>query len=136
MKRKQKNLYKTPTKTLVCHSPGKGRGLYASKTIRRGEVIECSPALLVPDAEKELLEKSFLKYYMFQTDDGKHYVVGAGYVAIANHSEEPNAEFDVTSETVTIRAIATIAKGREITVDYGWDESDWEAVGAPRSIRT
>lgn len=128
--------YKTPVKTMVRRSPGKGRGLFAVKPIRRGEVIESSPALRVPEHERNLLEESFLKHYMFQTDDGKYYVVGLGYVAVANHSDAPNAEFDVTEDRVVIRAVKSIPVGTEVTVDYGWDESDWEAVGVPRSLRT
>jgi len=130
--------YKCPLKIEVKRSPGKDRGVFATKVIRSGEVIEAGPALIVPKKDRKRLEDSFLKHYMFQTDDGQHYVVGMGYVAIANHSDEPNAAFDVTSDLVIIRALKHISAGKEITVDYGWDESDWEEIGGrakKRSVR-
>lgn len=128
-----KTKFKCPQKIEVRHSPGKGRGVFATANIRRGEVIEASPALMVPVKDINRLESSFLRHYMFQTDDGKHYVVGMGYVAIANHADEPNAEFDVTTDVVIVRAIKNIAPGKEVTVDYGWDESDWLDIGGPKS---
>ncbi len=117
--------FKCPEKIKVKHSAGKGRGIFATKAIRKGEVIEAAPALIVPKRSRKSLEASFLKHYMFQTDDGRDYVFGMGYVAIANHSDSPNAEFDVTSDLVIVRASRSIAAGQEITLDYGWDESDW-----------
>jgi len=121
--------FKTPTKIEVRHSPGKGRGVFAVKAIRTKEVIEVAPSLLVPRKDEKLLEASFLKHYMFQTDDGRHYVVGMGYVAIANHADDPNAAFDVIEDKVIVRAIKNIAIGKEVTVDYGWDESEWREIG-------
>jgi len=105
----RKSIFKCPPKLEVRHSPGKGRGVFATKSIRSGEVIEAAPALIVPQKDIQTLEASFLKHYMFQTDDGMHYVVGTGYVAIANHSDEPNAMFDVTTDVVLVRAIKSIA---------------------------
>lgn len=88
---------------------------------------------MVPKNDKSKLETSFLKHYMFQTDDGKFYVVGMGYVSIANHADQPNAEFDVTTDVVVVRAIKNIPPGKEITVDYGWDEADWLEIGSPKT---
>lgn len=124
--------FKCPEKIQVKHSAGKGRGIFATKKIRKGEVIESSPALIVPKRSRKSLEASFLKHYMFQTDDGRDYVLGMGYVAIANHSDTPNATFDVTSDMVTVRATCGIAVGQEITIDYCWDASDWSDIGGQK----
>lgn len=117
--------FKCPEKIKVKYSAGKGRGIFATKAIRKGEIIEAAPALLVPKKSRKTFERTFLQHYMFQTDDGQDYVLGMGYVAIANHSDQPNAEFDVTKDKVTLRATKAIAVGQEITLDYGWDEADW-----------
>jgi SET domain-containing protein len=121
--------FKCPEKIQVKYSKGKGRGIFAAKTIRKGEMIEAAPALLVPKKSRKPLEASFLKHYMFQTNEGHDYVLGMGYVAIANHSDSPNAEFDVTKDMVIVRAITGIKVGQEITLDYGWDDSDWSEIG-------
>lgn len=127
MKRPRKSPFKVPTKVTVRYSPGKGRGVFATRTIRKGEIIEAAPSLLVPPQDAKRIEASFLKHYIFQTDAGSDYVVATGYVAIANHADDNNAEFLVSREVSRIRAVRTIQKGEEVTVNYGWDEHEWPA---------
>ena len=130
MKRRRKSPFRVPTKVEIRYSPGKGRGVFATKTIRRGEVIEAAPSLLVPASDTKRIENSFLKHYIFQTDSGYDYVVATGYVAIANHDDHNNAEFHVSREVSTIKAVRTIRPGEEVTVDYGWNENEW-----PQAVR-
>lgn len=125
--------FKCPEKIKVKYSAGKGRGIFATESIRKGEIIEAAPALIVPKKSRKTFESTFLKHYMFQTDDGRDYVLGMGYVAIANHSDQPNAEFDVTSDMVTLRATRAILVGQEITLDYGWDDSDWSDISGQKA---
>jgi tRNA-specific adenosine deaminase 3 len=125
----RKPKFKIPTKVEVRYSPGKGRGVFATKPIRRGEAIEVAPSLMVPASDEARLAGSFLRHYLFQTDDGRHYVVAMGYVAIANHSDDANATFDITTEASTIRATKSIRVGQEVCVDYGWTEAEWHAMG-------
>lgn len=133
VKRRRKSPFKVPTKVEVRYSPGKGRGVFATRTIRRGEVIEAAPSLLVPSGDTKRIETSFLKHYIFQTDSGLDYVVATGYVAIANHAEDNNAEFHVSREVSKIKAVRTIRRGDEVTVNYGWSENEWpEGVQRPK----
>ncbi len=133
VKRRRKSPFKVPTKVEVRYSPGKGRGVFATRMIRKGEVIEAAPSLLVPGKDAERIESSFLKHYIFQTDSGLDYVVATGYVAIANHADDNNAEFHVSREVSKIKAVKTIRRGDEVTVDYGWSESEWpQGVSRPR----
>jgi SET domain-containing protein len=134
MKRRRKTPFKVPTKVEVRYSPGKGRGVFATKRIRRGEVIEAAPSLVVPSGDTKRIETSFLKHYIFQTDSGFDYVVATGYVAIANHDDDNNAEFFVSREVSSVRAVKTILPGEEVTVDYGWTENEWPA--AVRKVST
>ncbi len=130
VKRRRKSPFKVPTKVEVRYSPGKGRGVFATRTIRRGETIEAAPSLLVPTGDAKQIEASFLKHYIFQTDSGLDYVVATGYVAIANHADDNNAEFHVSREVSRIKAVKTIHPGDEVTVDYGWSENEW-----PQSVQ-
>jgi SET domain-containing protein len=110
-------------------SKGKGRGVFALRAIGRGEVIETAPALLVPRSQGDDLITSFLSHYMFQTDAGGRYVIGLGFTSLFNHGDKPNAEFYASMDRIVIKARRPIAAGAEITVDYGWSESEWEAIG-------
>lgn len=121
--------FRTSHKINVQPSKGKGRGVFATSRIRGGEVIEISPVLLVPKNEGETLSKTFLGHYMFQTDNHKHYVIGLGLTSMFNHDDQPNAEFFVTVDSITVKALRGIPIGTEVTVDYGWGVEEWALVG-------
>lgn len=126
-----KRHFKPTEKVAIRPSPQKGRGVFATRAIRRGEIIETAPVLLVPDDEGDDLLSSFLGHYMFQTDDGRHYAIGLGLTSLINHAERANAEFYVNRERITIKATRSIAAGDEVTINYGWSKADWrDAIGA------
>jgi SET domain-containing protein len=123
--------YQPSSKIEARPSPGKGRGIFAVRNLRGGEVIERSPILLVPGSEGDILAETFLGRYMFQTDDGKRYVIALGYASLYNHDDDANAEFFVSSDAIVIKALRAIRKGAEVTLDYGWTAGDWAAAGVP-----
>jgi SET domain-containing protein len=125
--------FKPSDKIEVRASPGKGRGVFATRAVRRGEHLEVAPILLVPHADGAALARSFLGHYMFQTDDGERYAIGLGYASLINHDDDPNVEFFVSYDTITIRALRAIPKGAELTIDYGWTPAEWADVGIPAS---
>jgi SET domain-containing protein len=127
-----KRAYLPSAKIEARPSPGKGRGIFARQAIRKGEVIERSPILLVPRGhEGPVLAETILGRYMFQTDDGLRYVIALGYASLYNHGDEANAEFFVSNEAIVIKATRAIRRGAEVCLDYGWGPADWEAAGLP-----
>lgn len=121
--------YKMPQGIEIRQSPGKGRGVFATRAIKRGEVIEVAPAVVVPTRQDDELIKTFLEHYLFQSDDGTRYVVGLGYASLINHGDRPNAEFFVDIDRITIKATRAIQKNAEVTVDYGWTAREWATIG-------
>lgn len=123
---------KTHTQSLsICARPskGKGRGVFATRKIRAGEVIEDAPALLVPKEQVEALASTFLGHYMFKSDNKKHLLIGLGYTSLFNHGQDANAEFFISVDGITVKALRAIPIGAEITVDYRWGEKEWAEVG-------
>ena len=116
-------------KVQVGDSGQKGRGMFTRQAVRRGEVLEVAPALLVPGNEADELLTTFLAHYIFRTDKGDRYVVGLGYTSLFNHAARPNAEFFVDNVAVTIKATRAIAAGAEVTVSYGWTKREWATIG-------
>ncbi len=112
-------------------SKGKGRGVFATRRFRAGEVIEAVPALLVPKDQAAALVNSFLGHYMFKTDNKKHLVIGLGITSMLNHGADANAEFFASIDSITIKARRAIPVGAEVTIDYGWGEADWALIGVP-----
>lgn len=116
---------------LICvkKAPGKGRGVFARKPIKKGEVIEHIPLLIVPaDALVDGLENQFLgRYYYWWTK--KKIAIALGYGSLYNHSYKANATYKHGNETMKYIAIRDIAEGEEITINYNWDPKDKSPVG-------
>ena len=104
--------------------PAKGRGVFAAATIAAGSLIEAAPVVVVPPAQCALLDKTILHDYYFQWDGdpdrGGSGAVALGLVALCNHSRRPNARVrrNLAQETLDLLALAPIAAGDEVTIDY------------------
>src|SRR3954471_15134659 len=104
---------------------GKGRGVFARRLIRKGEVIEVVPMIVLTAEEFEAgVSSTSLSNYFFAW--GKNSVALAlGYGSLYTHSYRPNARYDdVGPRTKEFTALRDIEPGREITVNYN---------GEPRS---
>ena len=110
-------------------SPGKGRGVFTTRRIGVGQIIETAPVLVVPKKDVALITESFLGHYLFHTDNKKHLVIGLGFASLINHGENANAEFIISTESIIVRARRTIPSGTEVTIDYGWRAEEWALVG-------
>ena len=96
---------------------GKGRGVFARRPIRKGEVIETCPVLVLP-AEALGDRASLLWNYGFDWGQGK-VALALGYGSLYNHSYRPNARYDdVGPQAKSFTALRDIAPGEEITVNY------------------
>ncbi|MGY4426155.1 hypothetical protein ACVWY2_008604 [Bradyrhizobium sp. JR6.1] len=108
--------------------PRKGRGVFANKPFKVGDVIECAPTWGFDDAQAKLLDSTGLFEYYFVRDDPNlkgepltGYVV-FGLISIANHSFNPNAQIVWTDAAsgvwASIVAIKDIKVDEEITHHY------------------
>ena len=100
-----------------------GRGVFAAEAIRAGEVIEVCPVLRLPARERDLIDATLVYEYYFDWDGDAALALGLG--SLYNHSEVPNAEYlkDTAADQLTIRAIAAIAAGEEVTLHYSGPRS-------------
>jgi SET domain-containing protein len=101
---------------------GKGRGIFARRLIKKGEVIECAPVVTV--AEHNIPEDGGPpEGYVLEWDEDdaeNRYALVLGYIMFYNHGENPNVhlESDFTNKVVTVTAIRDIKPDEEITWDY------------------
>jgi SET domain-containing protein len=95
-----------------------GRGVFAMAAIAAGDIIEVCPVIRVPADQRDLIDKTLLFEYYFDWDGDAGLALGLG--SLYNHSGTPNAEYikDVLNDLVTIRAVASISRGDEITFTY------------------
>lgn len=77
--------------------------------------------LIVPKAQLKELDKTILyEYYFLLGDKMDIPIIVFGYGSLYNHSDTPNAEFqlDLDSKIVHFVAVKDISSGTEITINY------------------
>jgi SET domain-containing protein len=107
----------------IRHDQKKGRGVFARASIAAGVLIEAAPIVIVPAAQRKLLDNTILHDYYFVWDDEggeRSAAIALGLVSLCNHSRRPSARIrrNRIRETLDLLAIAPIAAGSEITIDY------------------
>jgi SET domain-containing protein len=105
--------------------PNSGRGIFASKFLKKGETIEISPVILLK-GEGVKLRKSKLYNYYFLWDKQPDAALALGFGSIYNHSYNPNATYKkhLKDEVVEFIAIKNIKKDEEITINYNYGDPD------------
>ena len=105
--------------------PGKGRGVFARRTIPAGTVFERVPVLVFPSEEVlESTENPVLANYVFDWGQGT-VALALGFGSMYNHSYSPNARYDDEGlQTKVFTALRDIESGEEITINYNGHEED------------
>jgi len=113
----------------IMETEEKGRGVFTSIPISKGDVIESAPVVVIDDADRRNVHKTSLHDYYFLWEEtpetnGYEAAIALGYGSLYNHSNEPNAEFVPVFEERVIEfiAIRDIEPGEEILIKY--DEGD------------
>ena len=117
--------------------PNKGYGVFCREDIKKGEILEVTPAIILNDKDQSHVAKTFLDNYVFQigaisrkmkqwckikkTENSAAVVMGI--LSFCNHSEEPNAEiiFEEKKDLLfyMLRTTRAIPKNVEICTTYG-----------------
>ncbi len=99
----------------------KGRGVFSKQTIKKGKLIEVCEILIVDSKEIG----SFLERYVFEFNKSK-VALALGFGSLYNHQDNPNArcELDTKKMKLYFYSIKEILPSEEITIDYGYSESD------------
>ncbi len=98
-----------------------GRGVYARRDIKKGEIIERCPIIEVPKNDTSNLKESVLVTYFFYFGKNKEQVaIVLGFGSIYNHSDKPNTTYKIKRKDKIIDFIALddIKKNDEITFNY------------------
>ena len=97
--------------------PNSGRGVFAEKDFKQGEVIEVCP--LITDYKKNF-EKSKIKDYTFKSKFiPDQEVIVFGMCSMYNHSDNFNVGHNQDPENMIYKASRDIKKGEELYVNYG-----------------
>lgn len=108
----------------------KGRGVVAMQDIRKGELIERAPVLIIPHEDRLRTDESVIFTYVFMWEHGsveedlyRHQgraAIALGYVSLLNHSYTPNCDFmrHFDEGFIDIVAARDIEAGEELNIDY------------------
>lgn len=105
-----------------------GRGVFAGRSYRAGEVIEVCPVIRLPTSPEGAGGKA-LEHYVFQWGEGTgELAVALGYGSLYNHSSDPNARFNprASRDDIVFRALRDIEAGEQVFIDYRWDATEYE----------
>ena len=92
----------------INESKGKGRGVFTSELIVANTIIEIAPVIVMPAADRILLDKTLLHDYIFEWRiDKSQCCMALGLVPIYNHSYTSNCEYfmDYPTETIMLKTV-------------------------------
>ena len=101
-----------------------GRGMFATRHISKGELIECAPVVVINDKQWPAAQRTILSDYAFDWGvNDEHAAIALGYISIYNHSYMPNAELEQELDELMMKITAgrDIQPGEEITINYNGD---------------
>lgn len=107
----------------------KGRGVFALRPFKCGELIERVPVLVLPATDWQHLRETRLMEYAFCWGRRREQAaIAMGFGSFYNHGEPPNAETveQIDAHAIDFLALRDIVAGEEITIDYTGADKDRE----------
>ena len=104
-----------------------GRGVFTGAPIKKGDMIEVCPVIVMKEGEMAVLDTTTLyDYYFLWGDDQKQCAIALGFGSLYNHSAPSNADYFMEFEElfIEIYAVRNIEAGEEITINYNGDPND------------
>ncbi len=104
-----------------------GRGVFTSKNIAAGTVLEISPVIVLTGKERAIVETTKLYNYLFEWGKTRKMgALGMGYLSMYNHDYQSNCDYemDFTTSVMTIRTVKAVKKGEELCINYNADPND------------
>jgi SET domain-containing protein len=112
---------------IVKQSASRGRGVFAARSFRAGEVIEVCPVIALSSDDAARLDATGLyDYYFGWGADNKGGAIALGFGSLYNHSYVPNAVYHKSEadSTISIVALKSIAPDDEIFIKYNFGDTE------------
>ena len=117
---------------VVRHAEGKGLGVYTTKKLERGQIVEVCHLYSVSERESNIAAETRVNDYVYSWGSrDKLSGWAVGYACFYNHSRNPNicpwGEVDtIDIDHLAVRALRDIEPGTELVFDYGTTSLDFE----------
>jgi uncharacterized protein len=106
-----------------------GKGVFTGVPIKKNDLIEICPCIVLKEGEMELLDKTTLyDYYFLWGDDQKQCAIALGFGSLYNHFAPSNADYfmDFEEQILEIYAVEDIEAGEEVCINYHGDPKNTE----------
>lgn len=97
----------------------KGLGVYSNSFIKAETIIENSPFSSCWAENWANTPENLRKIVFSYPQNIDNYVIGLGYIAIYNHSDNNNAIWLTDTNAIVIKTIKDIQENEEICIHYG-----------------
>jgi uncharacterized protein len=115
------------TNLFVANAGHKGRGVFTSKVLNKGDLIEICPVIEMNYKDHQKLVGHIMENYTFVWNARKKSAaIVLGFGSLYNHSSKPNADYikNLKEGVMIYKALRKIKAGEEITIDYGEMHAD------------
>lgn len=102
-----------------------GRGLYANRKFKKGEIIEVSPVVVIDKYDTPTIGTTFLNLYIFYWTKICS-AIALGYGSLFNHSKKSNVNYypNFVTKEMIFKATKNIERGQQLFIDYGYDPNE------------
>lgn len=110
-------------------SPLAGRGLFTTRAVAAGEVLDVAPVVRVPEAQRRHLDRTELSGHYWDWDGDA--AIAMGLISFTNHARPGNARWERDDDAATMALIATcdLPAGVEVLADYLADGDPSDELG-------
>jgi hypothetical protein len=105
--------------------PGKGRGVFARHPFAAGSLLLLCPTIELTPADCAEVDRTAAlhKHYFTHPEIDGGGLLALGLLTLANHSPDPNADWDYRADAglgwvIGLTALRDLAAGEEVTIDY------------------
>jgi SET domain-containing protein len=105
----------------ISNIKGAGQGVFARKIIKKNEIIENCPFIELSESDPaNLLGSKLVTYFFYFGKNKERIAIALGFGSFYNHSNEPNAKFEINEKEkiIVFTAIENIKEKEEITFNY------------------
>jgi hypothetical protein len=104
----------------------KGRGVFTNAALKKNQVIEIAPVIVMTDIDRKFIDQTLLHDYIFEWGREKNLCCMAlGYIPLYNHAYESNCEYEMNfnQQVISIKTIRAINADEELFINYN---GDWD----------
>ncbi len=118
-KRSEEKNITIPVYVSISHTLNGIRCIRAARDIKKDELIESSPIILIPKNEQDTMDDAALGSYTYDWNS-THGAFILGYCLLTNHSFTPNIVYKRDFEMLQMNyyALRNIKKGEELFINY------------------